>query len=157
MGPTGYVLAWQHIWTIFQSVGASNVAFVWCPSIQGTGFASSYYPGNSYVDWIGWDGYDRKQDPTMLNTQFLPFYSFWKSSGKPMMIGETGATIDQATYLAQLQNALPVTFPGVKAVMYYDSKSTSDWTLTDTPGDLGVTAFTTLGQTPYFGFPFIGS
>ena len=86
-----------------------------------------------------------------------PSTTYWVPHGKPLMIGETGATTDQATYLAQLQAALPVTFPEVKAVLYYDSKSTSDWTLVDTPGNLGMTAFTTLGQTPYFGYPFVGS
>jgi len=157
LGSAGYTAAWQHIWTIFQNQGAANVAFVWCPSINGVTFGSAYYPGDSYVDWIGWDGYDRKQDPTMLNTQFLPFYNYWLPHGKPMMIGETGATIDQATYLAQLTSVLPVTFPGVKAVLYYDSKSSSDWTLVDSPGDLGASAFVAMGQTPYFGFPFVGS
>ena len=97
--PTGYIEAWQHIWTIFQSQGATNVAFVWCPSIKGP-TRLAYYPGDAYVDWIGWDGYDRKQDPTMLQTQFLPFYEYWAAHGKPLMIGETGATTDQATYLA---------------------------------------------------------
>ena len=157
LGAAGYILAWQHIWTIFQNQGAANVAFVWCPSINGATFGSSFYPGDAYVDWIGWDGYDRRQDPTMLNTLFLPFYANWITHGKPMMIGETGATIDQATYLAQLTAVLPVTFPGVKAILYYDSRSTSDWTLVDTPGNLGASAFTSMGQTPYFGFPFVGS
>ncbi|HEY5110199.1 MAG TPA: glycosyl hydrolase [Acidimicrobiales bacterium] len=157
LGATGYIQAWQHIWTIFQNRGAANVAFVWCPSINGATFGSAYYPGDSYVDWIGWDGYDRRQDPAMLTTQFLPFYANWITHGKPLMLGETGATIDQGTYLAQLTSVLPVTFPGLKAVLYYDSKSTSDWTLADTPGQLGLSAFTTMGQTPYFGFPFVGS
>lgn len=156
-GAAGYVLAWQHIWTIFHEVGATNVAFVWCPSILGTSSAQPYYPGDSYVDWIGWDGYDRKQDPNMLKTEFLPFYQAWVTHGKPMMIGETGATTDQATYLDQLTATLPVTFPQVHAVLYYDSKSTSDWTLVDTPGQAGFTQFTTMAQTPYFEFPYSGT
>jgi hypothetical protein len=157
LGATGYIQAWQHIWTIFQNRGAANVAFVWCPSISAPVAAASYYPGDNYVDWIGWDGYDRKQDPSMLTNQFLPFYNSWITHGKPLMLGETGATIDQATYLAQLTSILPTTFPGLKAILYYDSKSTFDWTLTDTPGQLGMSAFVAMGQTPYFGFPFVGS
>jgi hypothetical protein len=156
-GSAGYIAAWQHIWTIFRTQGATNVAFVWCPSILAPATATADYPGDAYVDWIGWDGYDRRQDPTMLNTQFLPFYNSWVTHGKPMMIGETGATTDQATYLAQLTAVLPVTFPQVHAVLYYDSQSTSDWTLVDTPGQLGFTQFVAMGQTPYFGYPFVGS
>jgi hypothetical protein len=154
-GATGYIAAWQHIWTIFHNVGATNVAFVWCPSIFS--LATTYYPGDSFVDWIGWDGYDRKQDPGMLQSQFLPFYANWVTHGKPMMLGETGATIDQATYIAQLTSTLPVLFPQVHAVLYYDSKSTADWTLVDTPGQLGFTQFVAMGQTAYFGYPFLGT
>jgi len=156
-GSSGFIAAWQHIWTIFRTQGATNVAFVWCPSITGPVTAAADYPGDGYVDWIGWDGYDRKQDPAMLTTQFLPFYDSWVTHGKPMMIGETGATTDQATYLAQLTAVLPVSFPKVHAVLYYDSKSTSDWTLVNTPGQPGFTQFVTMGQTPYFGYPFVGS
>jgi hypothetical protein len=154
-GAAGYAQAWQHIWTIFHNRGATNVAFVWCPSIFS--FATAYYPGDAFVDWIGWDGYDRRQDPTMLQTQFLPFYSNWIGHGKPMMLGETGATTDQATFIAQLTSALPVMFPDLHAILYYDSKSTSDWTLVDTPGQLGFTQFVAMGQNPYFGYPFVGS
>ncbi len=158
-GAAGYVEAFQHIVTLFRAAGASNVAFVWCPSIVGTtdDFAAAYYPGNSYVDWIGWDGYDRKQDPNMLSDLFLPFYDHWLPEGKPMMIGETGATIDQASYLTDLTDNLPSLMPDVKALLYYDSESTQDWTIQNLPGNLGLNAFVTMGQTPYFMYPFAGS
>ena len=157
LGASGYTEAWQHIWNIFQQQGATNVAFVWCPSVVIQNYAAPYYPGDKYVDWIGFDGYDRKQDPNMLNDEFLPFYDHWISHGKPMMIAETGATTDQASYLADLATNLPTTFPGIKAVVYYDSVSTSNWTLTDLPGNLGLDQFIAMGQLPYFSYPFVGS
>ncbi len=157
LGATGYIEAWQHIWTIFQDQGATNVAFVWCPSINGPSFASAYYPGDSYVDWIGWDGYDRKQNPTTTIDQFLPFYAYWATHDKPLVIGETGATTDQQSYLATLATTLPASMPDVHAVLYYDSKSDSDWTLVNAPGDLGADQFADLAQTPYFDYPFAGS
>ncbi len=157
LGATGYTEAWQHIWNIFQQQGATNVAFVWCPSVISKNFAVPYYPGNKYVGWIGFDGYDRKQDPTMLNTEFLPFYDHWLSDDKPMMIAETGATTDQASYLTDLATNLPTTFPDIKAVLYYDSVGTSDWTLENAPGNLGLDQFIAMGQLPYFSYPFVGS
>ncbi len=155
-GATGYIEAFQHIVTLFRAAGATNVAFVWCPSVTGPGFAAAFYPGNSYVDWIAWDGYDRKQDPNMLTDEFLPFYDHWLPDGKPMMIAETGATIDQASYVTNLTDNLPSLMPDVKAVLYYDSVSSEDWTLQDLPGNLGLSAFITMGQTPYFMYPFAG-
>jgi hypothetical protein len=157
LGASGYIQAWQHIWTIFQNQGAGNVAFVWCPSINGATFGSTFYPGDSYVDWIGWDGYDRKQSASATLAQFTPFYANWVTHGKPLVLGETGATTDQATYLAALATALPTSFPQVRAVLYYDSKSTLDWTLVDAPGNLGADQFAALAQNPYFGFPFVGT
>ena len=157
LGAAGYVQAWQHIFDIFQQEGATNVSFVWCPSIAGPGFAASYYPGNQFVDWIGVDGYDRAQNSNFITTQFLPFYQYWIPNQKPMMIGETGATTDQATYLANLAADLPSTFPGIKAVLYYDSRSTSDWTLVNEAGNLGLSQFVAMGELPYFSYPFAGS
>ena len=156
-GATGYIAAFQHIVTLFRAAGATNVAFVWCPSIQGSGFAATYYPGDQYVDWIAWDGYDRKQDPNMLTDQFLPFYDHWLPNGKPMMIAETGATTDQASYVADLTDNLPTLMPDVKAVLYYDSESSLDWTLQNQPGNDGFTQFVAMGQTSYFLYPFAGS
>ena len=157
LGSAGYVQAWQHIRAIFQQVGATNVSFVWCPSIVSPDFAAPFYPGDQNVDWIGFDGYDRHQDPNMLTTQFLPFYNHWLPNGKPIMIGETGATTDQATYVAQLAARLPTQFPDIHAVLYYDSHSTSDWTLTNAPGNLGLSQFSAMGRLAYFMFPFAGS
>jgi len=154
-GSAGYIAAWKHIWTIFQAQGATNVAFVWCPSISNT--AVPFYPGDAYVNWIGWDGYDRKQNPTtILQSQFLTFYNAWVGHGKPMVIGETGATTDQQTYLTDLATELPILYPHVHAILYYDSKSASDWTLVNTPGQQGLSQFVAMGQNPYFGFPYTG-
>jgi hypothetical protein len=157
LGSAGYVQAFQHIVTLFRAAGATNVAFVWCPSIAGSDFAAPYYPGNSYVDWIGWDGYDRHQDPNMLNDLFLPFYAHWLPNGKPMVIGETGATSDQAAYLTTLTQHLAGVLPDVKAVLYYDSQSTQDWTIQNLPGNAGLDAFVAMGRSPYFQYPFAGS
>ncbi len=149
-GPQGYVAAWRHIWSIFQQVGATNVAFVWCPGINGVqDTLDQYYPGDAYVNWIGVDGYDRHQTkaPTFKKV-FGAYYATWSTHNKPMMIGETGATSDQAAYLQGVGEALPSLFPQIKALLYFDAKSSFDWTLTST----GLPAFAALGQRPYFGF-----
>ena len=56
----GYIGAWQNIYTIFKAQGVTNVSWLWNP---GGGPADAdpapYYPGSAYVDWIGFDGYDK--------------------------------------------------------------------------------------------------
>jgi beta-mannanase len=52
-----YIKAWQHVHTIFQNVGATNVNWVWCVNV-GIFPLSEWYPGDSYVDWVAADGYN---------------------------------------------------------------------------------------------------
>jgi len=80
-GPTDwtaekFVKVWQRIYKIFQDNGAANVAFAWCPGVQGRAFDvkdaqgkvikhydaingyKAYYPGDAYVDWVGGSFYN---------------------------------------------------------------------------------------------------
>src|SRR6185437_9704856 len=140
-GAADYVAAWQHIWTIFHEVGASNVAFVWCPGITGADPAP-YYPGDGYVDWIGVDGYDRKGlGAAGFAALFSAFYAEWLPHGKPMMVAETGARpAAQAAYLAGAAATMAGS-TGWKALVYFDAAGpVASWTLS--AGGLG--AFGTL-------------
>jgi cellulose synthase (UDP-forming) len=42
--------AWQHVYTFFNSLGISNLTWVWVPADAAS---ISYYPGEKFVDWIG--------------------------------------------------------------------------------------------------------
>jgi beta-mannanase len=151
--PSGFVAAWQHIWTIFHSVGATNAAFVWCPGLKGKGGdPSTYYPGDQFVDWIAVDGYDRSYKGvggTGFSSIFGAFYSEWVGHGKPMMVGETGAVgLQQAQYLQSIQTEAP-TMPQFKAIVYFDSAGpAADWALQGA----GITTFQSLLADPYFSF-----
>lgn len=145
-GPA-YVAAWRHVHALFRSVGATNVAFVWCPSVQSD--ASSYFPGAPYVDWIGVDGYDRTGlGSAAFAHLFGGFYQQWAPLGKPIMVAETAAhAVDQAAYLRGIQTDVPHQFPDIRAVLYFDSEGPAgNWSLT---GD-GATAFKELAADPYF-------
>lgn len=176
----GYVAAWQHIWHIFKStVGATNVAFMWAPGSGGNlsrSVLENLYPGPTYVDWIGIDGYSRPnvkpanpsftglfdssrpQGPPTYQTLTLPFFGV-----KPMMISETGAVDcaacgppkapvvrNQAPYLQSAITALDSgDFPQIHGLAYFDA--------TD-PGcpcqfalsSAGLSEFRMLAQNSYF-------
>ena len=58
--PTGYVNAWRHVVGVFRQDGATNVKWVWSPNVDYNGsypFAS-YFPGDSWVDYVALDGYN---------------------------------------------------------------------------------------------------
>ena len=77
-----FIAAWRHIYTLFQNAGAMNVVFVWNPGAYTPGANDdphSYYPGNSYVDWIAIDVYQRGTTDTFVN-DFDQFYSDFSQS-----------------------------------------------------------------------------
>jgi hypothetical protein len=148
--PFRYVAAWQHIWTIFQRVGATNVAFVWCPGRTDIKLAPQYYPGNQYVDWIAVDGYADTSSTTFAQL-VSPFYQAFVATGKPMMVAETAALYGvQATYLNAAAAALPTQFPAIKAFGYFDHNAAhGSWAF----GYDGMAAFKTMAKSAYFNVP----
>ena len=82
--PARYRAAWQHVWNIFQAMGA-NTYTIWAyvPTridtlgTYGSGYrdqralVAAAYPGNHYVDWVGVDGY--QYDPSESTTYSQTF------------------------------------------------------------------------------------
>ncbi len=147
---SGYITAWQHVYKLFQIDKVTNVAFVWCPGYSGGNFAA-YYPGDSYVNWIGLDRYERTQSGQQLlsfSDMFSNYYQQWLSHNKPIMVAETAAmgNSDQPQYLSEIQNNAPQ-FPDMKAYVYFDATGPAgDWSLKGQ----GIQAFQTLDSAPYF-------
>jgi hypothetical protein len=147
--PASFGAAWRRIHDLFRGAGATNVAFVWCPAMSGRKDFSAYYPGDSYVDWVAADGYDRSgSGRAAVNQVFGNYYAQFAARGKPMMIAETGAQSgDQAQYVQGLASVLPSQFPAVKALVWFDAPGTSgDWVLQGS----GLQAFAALASQPYF-------
>jgi hypothetical protein len=156
-GAASYIAAWQHIYNVFKAQGVTNVSWLWNPG--GTSRdpdATPYYPGDGFVDWIGFDGYD-KVAANDFGLIYGSFYQMFSSHGKPMLIGETGECASvQATYLALAQAELEsksnpggYAFPLVKGFMYFDAPgqfANCTWNF----GSAGTTAFAAMGADSYF-------
>ncbi len=161
-GAAGYVQAFRQIVRKFTAAGADNVAFVWSVDTNGTQTTpwNAYYPGSSFVDWIGADGFDGSSTPPTagwVQNRFGAWYSEFSSFGKPLMISDTGAVTGQvpsvqAPYLNVLGSVLPTAFPLIKAVVYLDGPAPGpngtayDFTL----DPAGQSAFQALSADPYF-------
>jgi hypothetical protein len=147
-----YVAAWRHVHDIFQSVGARNVTWVWCPDATDnaqTQASAAEYPGDAYVNWTGLDAYN-------WGTARPPSWGGWQSftrivqksyrrlraiaPAKPIMIGElgtTGAGGDKASWVTQTLRTIPKSFPAIRAVVYFDDyEGDLDWPLNSTPASL---------------------
>jgi len=153
-GPAGYIAAWRHIVGIFRANGATNVAWLFCPgqssysptaAARGVA-ASSYYPGDAFVDWIGEDAYSRST-PAALPSLVAGMYADYGGSGKPLILCETGAEgADQPAFFASAEQ-LPGEYPNLKALVYFDSHGPlGSYVLTPQ----GLAAFATLAHGPSF-------
>ncbi len=57
--PASFVAAWRHIVTVFRRHGATNVIWLWQVNSASprTGPVRDWWPGASYVNWVGVSGY----------------------------------------------------------------------------------------------------
>jgi hypothetical protein len=116
--PQNYIAAWDRIRAIFAQQGVTNVVWLWNP--DGDRNPSAYYPGNSEVDWTGFDFYDLSNVPPLET--YLQAYRYLAPYAKPIMVGETGAQPPlQTSFFSQLAPTLQASFPLIKGYMYFDS------------------------------------
>lgn len=143
VSPSAYIVAWRHVYDIFQSEGAANAAFVWCPNTwRGPGDAdvSAWYPGDEYVDWVGVDGYPQSAPPDYLldgPDGLNALASFAAARGRPLMLAEWAPQLPQPDTAAAVDLVLdwaaahPRT---VKALVYFDfTAGAKDFKLADHP------------------------
>ena len=140
--PGQFVEAWRHVHDIFTSVGATNVSWVWCPGrvsvIVPINNLQELYPGDTYVDWVGMDGYNAGNDKLgwqMFSVVFSSLYDKLTSmTSKPVMIAETscgeyGGGHKDYWITDALTKQIPDNFPRIKALVWFnaDNDPTADW------------------------------
>jgi mannan endo-1,4-beta-mannosidase len=114
--PAAFVAAWRHIVTLFRELGAGNVTWLWTVNIINDARSgnipspSLWWPGSSYVTWVGIDGYYLKP-----NWQFAPLFgptirTVRALTGDPILIAETGA-VPEADQPAKIADV----FAGIRA------------------------------------------
>lgn len=160
--PADYRAAWQHISDILAQEGASNVVKVyvcmgWQPSTS-----AQYYPGNA-VDWVAGDPYNWADTQSQPNAKWksfqqaaTPFYDWAKTTGKPIMIAETGSAEDpqdptrKAQWITDMASTLKQ-WPQIKAVAYFDDGAgqggPNTWSI---QSPQAMAAWRAMAQDPYF-------
>jgi hypothetical protein len=138
-----YVAMWRHVHSIFSSVGATNVAWVWCPNIDEYNQLApmaNLYPGDSYVDWTCLDGYNGNNPWQSFGTLFQSSYNtiVGIAPTKSMIIGETGSTESggsKASWISNMLSTLPTAFPKVRGFLWFDKVESGPGGYTDWPFD----------------------
>ena len=158
---TTFIAAYRHIHDLFVAAGATNALWVFCPNVDSVPNESwnqwqNYYPGDAYVDWMGFDGYNWGTVQTTSTWQSFPtiagqIYSGLAAKGKPIMIPETASAElggDKAAWIAGILPSLKTTFPGVKALVWFQMNKETDWRIDSSPASEA--AFVTMAKDPYF-------
>jgi hypothetical protein len=108
--PEVFVAAWRHIVKLFRNLGARNVTWLWTVNIindtrnGNIPRPTQWWPGSSYVNWVGIDGYYLKP-----SWKFAPLFgptinAVRTLTSDPILIAETGAppAADQPAKIADL-------------------------------------------------------
>ncbi len=150
--PGEFIAAWRHFVSIFRSDNVDNVKWLWNPIRVGGSQAQDpvpYYPGSSYVDWIGIDAYPKNRWLTLQQLATtsggrsgFDWYDTFKGYGKPLMFGEVGimpadfyggGAPTRATWWQDALSELKNQLPAVRAIEYFDSSTAHNW-MYDAPG-----------------------
>ena len=140
--PAAFVAAWRHIVRLFRALGAQNVTWLWTVNVINPQFGvpspRPWWPGRSYVTWVGIDGYYLKS-----TWQFAPLFGptinvVHQLTNDPILIAETGAVpaSGQPAKIADL-------FAGIRAYgllgfVWFNANGVQDWRLS---GSASFTAF----------------
>jgi hypothetical protein len=98
--PAAFVAAWRHIVTRFRQLGARNVTWLWTVNViqsqdGRTLRPAAWWPGSSYVTWVGVDGYYLEPSWRFVAIFGPTIVALRELTKDPILIAETSAT--QAT------------------------------------------------------------
>jgi mannan endo-1,4-beta-mannosidase len=150
--PDKYKQAWIYVWNKFQSVGATNAIWVWSPNADSVpdepwNAIANYYPGTSYVDWVGVDFYGLMWGNENPGLQ-MDKVQAWNN--KPVMISETaaadcahyavGTTIGKDEWINRFYADMGAR-TWVKAFFWFNVNKEADWRITSCPSPAAQNAY----------------
>ncbi len=125
-----YRKAYRHVVKVFRSVGATKVRWAWVTTGYNTTSIKKWYPGATWVDWVGYDPYNfytcHGVPWRTARSVISGFYRYaTREPGmrhKPLMLGEYGSQIGPkaGAWYVNAAKALR-SMPRIKAVMQFSS------------------------------------
>ena len=130
--PATFIAAWRHLHDVFAALHVTNVTWSWDPSHDyyghGASYASEWYPGDAYVDWIGLDGY-LGHARTIANVFVPQLTDIRKLTSKPVYLAETGVAAgpNEVWQTKALLDAL--TKNRLFGLVWFDTNRKQEWRL----------------------------
>ena len=135
--PATWIAAWRHIVNVFRRQGADDVTWLWTVNIiatqQHAPSPAPWWPGSSYVTWVGIDGYYYKPSWTFASLFGPTIKSVRALTLDPILISETGAA--PAGQPARIGDVFAgVHAYGLLGLVWFDADRARDWRLTSGAG-----------------------
>jgi mannan endo-1,4-beta-mannosidase len=131
--PTAFVAAWRHIVNLFRVLKVKNVTWLWTINIIHTRHSipspGPWWPGASYVNWVGIDGYYYNRSST-FDSLFGPTIAVVRSLTRdPILIAETAVapSAGQPSKIANLFAAIRA--DQLLGFVWFDSVHIKNWQL----------------------------
>jgi mannan endo-1,4-beta-mannosidase len=134
--PATFVAAWRHVVTLFRDVGTTNVIWLWTVNVTGssqTAPIAPWWPGGSYVTWVGLDGYFFRMSQTFTSLFGPTIAAVRALTSVPVLIAETGATpsADKPAKIASLFAGAHRY--GLLGFVWFDADTHQDWRVSHDP------------------------
>ena len=134
--PAAFVAAWRHIVTLFRTLGAGNVTWLWTINVvrnaQGISPPGPWWPGGAYVTWVGIDGYYAQPSMTFASLFGPTIVAVRGLTSAPILIAETaaGTAAGQPAKITDLYAG--VRSYGLLGFAWFDALGEQDWRLSGT-------------------------
>ncbi|MBI3984486.1 MAG: hypothetical protein HY344_00895 [Candidatus Levybacteria bacterium] len=126
-----YIAAWRQVYKVIkEDVGANNVKFLWAPW---AGAPERWYPGNKYVDYVGFDEYDALEKDKSMADLYAPIIAKLRElSNKKIIVAETGvderfANPKRSDWLKNGISDVYTRYSDVLAVIYFNFSQWNLW------------------------------
>lgn len=162
--PGTFKNAWRHVVDIFRQEGANNVKWVWSvvkkSCAGGCNPYSEVYPGDDYVDIMGFSAYNwgsenGKSWTSMYESAWRVTENLREISNKPIMMAETASNSvggNKPEWIRDGYRAVYHRLPDVDAIVYLNADLRNvghpDWRLTSPAGAMA--AYSEIAHLPQF-------
>jgi mannan endo-1,4-beta-mannosidase len=132
--PATFVAAWRHIVTLFRALGATNVTWLWTVNVIDARHdripdPAPWWPGNSYVNWVGIDGYYLKRSYAFAPLFGPTIAKVREFTRDPILISETGVApaAGQPAKIADLYAGIRAY--GLLGFVWFDSTDIANYSI----------------------------
>lgn len=148
--PATFVAAWRHIVDLFRLRGVRNVSWLWTINIihphHNSALPGRWWPGSSYVTWVGIDGYYYSPSYTFASLFGPTITAVRALTHHPILISETAVASSGAEPAKIADLFAGIRLYALLGFVWFNSDHIEDWRLS---GPRAIAAFR-LGAKTYY-------